>query len=115
MAAEADLAAGRLNSTANRAYYAAFQAAIAALMARGGKPRGRIWEHRFVLSEFSGRLVRRSKVFPGSFSGLLDRLFELRVVGDYRPWSVRRSDATKAVRGAAALVRSCSELLDREG
>jgi len=82
--AEADFAAGRHNSVANRAYYAGFHAAIAALIGAGIHPRGKAWEHRFVFAEFSGKLIRRRKDFPTRFARSLQRLYESRIVGDYR-------------------------------
>src|SRR5439155_542520 len=72
--AEADLSAGRLNSAASRAYYAAFQAAVAALIEQGISPRGESWDHKFVISEFSGKLIRRRKVVSGRLTGTLDVL-----------------------------------------
>ena len=47
--AEIDFAAARYNSCANRAYYACFQAAVAALLVAGirpASPRGE-WSHEF--------------------------------------------------------------------
>ena len=102
--AEADFAAGRHNSVANRAYYAAFHAGIAALIHAGVRPRGMAWEHRFVFSEFSGKLVKRRKVFASSFSRTLQVLYNWRVVADYRAEDVSRRLARAAVSNASAFV-----------
>jgi uncharacterized protein (UPF0332 family) len=102
--AEADLATGRFNSAASRAYYAAFHAGIAILIENAITPRGVAWEHRFVISQLSGKLIRRRKVLRAELSGKLDRLLELRLVADYRLASVSRSDAQQAVREARRVV-----------
>jgi uncharacterized protein (UPF0332 family) len=73
---EADLAAGRDNAAASRAYYSSFQAAVAALIDNGIRPRGDEREHRFVISQFSGKLIRRRKVMRARFMGTLDRLLK---------------------------------------
>ena len=49
--AESEFANGRYNSCANRCYYACFQAAIAALLSEGIRPRGQ-WSHEFVQGQF---------------------------------------------------------------
>jgi uncharacterized protein (UPF0332 family) len=102
--AEADFAAGRHNSVANRAYYAAFHAAIAALIGAGIAPRGKAWEHRFVFSEFSGKLIHRRKMFASTFSGTLQILYNWRVMADYRGEDVSRRLARAAVSNAKAFV-----------
>jgi uncharacterized protein (UPF0332 family) len=98
--AEADLAAGRFNSAANRAYYAAFQAAISALLEHGIRRPGRSWEHRFVMSEFSGKLVSRRKIVSAKLGGKLELLMTTRLVGDYSPESVSRRVADRSLREA---------------
>lgn len=61
--AESELASGRYDNCANRAYYACFQAAIAALIRVGVRPRGERgrWNHDFVQAAFAEQLVRRRK------------------------------------------------------
>ncbi|MEO8457072.1 MAG: HEPN domain-containing protein [Chloroflexota bacterium] len=59
--AQADVRARRSNSAANRAYYAAFQAAVAALIQHDIRPTGN-WEHEFVANRFSGKLVWRMNI-----------------------------------------------------
>src|SRR5712691_1768890 len=66
ISAQADSVAARYNSCANRAYYACFQAAVAALLAAGirpASPRGE-WSHEFVQSQFNGLLITRRKLYP---------------------------------------------------
>lgn len=113
--AEVDYAAKRYNSCANRSYYAAFQAAVALLIELGWVARGGTWDHRFVIAEFSGKLVKRRKVLPSRFVGELDRLLAIRVTGDYRPAAVSRRAAGHAQKNARDIVGECAALIDREG
>src|SRR5215211_4291407 len=56
---------GQYNNAANRAYYAAFQAAIAALRTAGVEPpTPRYWGHDFVLREYCARLARPHGNYP---------------------------------------------------
>jgi hypothetical protein len=51
--AESEAVNGRYNNSANRSYYACFQAAIAALMqARVRPPGGGDWGHGYVAAQF---------------------------------------------------------------
>ena len=102
--ARADLDAARFNSAANRAYYAAFQAAVAMLLESGVGPRGDSWEHKFVIAEFSGTLVRRRKLFGAEFRRIMQELFELRLQADYRITLVSRREARRAVGDASRVV-----------
>ena len=56
--------AGRFNNSANRSYYACFQAAIHALILEGIRPPGGSseWGHDFVPSQFVGNLINRMAV-----------------------------------------------------
>src|SRR5215207_578497 len=57
--AASELVNGRYNACANRAYYAAFQAAIVALLQAGIHPPRDAWGHDFVQAQFAGQLVMR--------------------------------------------------------
>ncbi|HUF52520.1 MAG TPA: HEPN domain-containing protein [Dehalococcoidia bacterium] len=100
----ADVAAGRCNSAASRAYYAAFQAGVAALLHESIVPEAGNWQHRFVLSQFSGKLVRRPKLLPSDLPSVLDLLFRTRIAGDYEPASVSRRQASRVAEEAARFV-----------
>lgn len=102
--AAADVRAKRYNSAANRAYYAAFQAAVAALIHWRVRSAETKWEHRFVSEEFSGKLIRGRKVFGGEFAGTLNRLFSIRLTGDYRDVDVSRGDGNAAHRKSERFV-----------
>ena len=102
--ARADARALRYNSAANRSYYAAFQAAVAALIQAGIRPENDDWSHRFVMSQFSGKLIRRRKLLPGAFRRTLNNLFDRRVKADYRTVDTSRRTADDSASQAASLV-----------
>lgn len=110
--AEADLEASRYNAVANRAYYATFQAAVALLIENGVRPRSGSWEHKFVMSEFSGTLVKRRMIIPSTHRGVLERLLESRVRADYRAESISRNDARRLVREARAILREAERVME---
>jgi hypothetical protein len=65
--AEAARDARQCDAAANRAHYAAFQAAVAALWFEGIRPRPEqsgTLSHAGVMGEWSGRLVYRRKLYP---------------------------------------------------
>jgi len=106
--AESEFVNGRYNSCANRAYYACFQAAVAALLRAGIRardPRGQ-WGHDFVQAQFAGELVGRRHRYPAELRTTLDRLFGLRQTADYRPDPVTETEANRAVRRARAFVQA---------
>ncbi len=102
--ARADARARRYNSAANRAYYAAFQAAVSALIQARIRPANEDWSHRFVMSQFSGRLIRRRKLLPATFRSTLQELFDRRVMADYSSENVSARHARAAEVRAARLV-----------
>ncbi len=104
--AEVELAAGRYNNCANRAYYACFQAAAYALWHAGIRPPGggTRWSHSFVQSEFAGQLVNRRKLYRPELRDTLDRNYDLRERADYGRAPVPAKEATRAVHRARTLV-----------
>jgi uncharacterized protein (UPF0332 family) len=60
---------GCYDDSASRAYYAAFQAAIAALAKFGFTNDDN--DHKWVQSLFARELIHRKKVFPGKFAPYL--------------------------------------------
>jgi len=111
--AAADFAAGRYNSCANRAYYAAFQAAVAALIYTGVRRRGRRWEHRHVIAEVSGTLVRRRHLLPAAARISLSELLEARRTADYAPTGLSRRASQRGLRQATLFVQAVSSLVER--
>src|SRR5437899_2303918 len=101
----------RFNNTANRSYYACFQAAIHALLQEGIMPPGpkEDWGHDFVQAEFIGQLVNRRKRYPADLRQTLLQNYRLRVIADYeRDW-VNEIRADRAVRRATEFVEAIRE------
>ena len=94
----------RYNASANRAYYACFQAAIVALLRAGIQPQAGQWGHAFVQSQFAGQLVTRRKSYPSSLRDTLPRLEELRERADYRTAHVSQAQALRALRRAQEFI-----------
>src|SRR5438046_7202767 len=69
----------RYNNAANRAYYACFQAAIAALLRIGIRATDAQagWGHGYVQAQFVEQLIRRRKQYPADQADVLMRLFAL--------------------------------------
>lgn len=97
---------GRYNNVANRAYYAAFQAAIAALDLAGINPPGNkdFWGHAFVNGQFTGLLINRRKRYPASVRDSLSVLLRVREQADYRQSPVTATQADRMLRRARNFV-----------
>ncbi len=109
--AKADFAAARYNSCANRAYYACFQAAIAALLSAGIRPtnpKGE-WSHEFVQSQFNGLLINRRKLYPIILRRVLRDTLEVREKADYTLSSVSERVAGRVLRQAQEFVQVTQE------
>lgn len=70
-----------LNAATNRAYYAAFHAAIYAIYAAGKIPQ---IDHKTVQTLFTDIYFNRRKVLPSKFKGCLTDLQDKRNSADYR-------------------------------
>jgi len=105
---------GHYNATANRTYYAAFQAAVAALAHFGLLLKtGRI-EHRAVQNAFATELIHRRKLFPNHLKSVLSTLQEARDEADYEPQSVSKNLATKQLRMARELLKIIQEEIQHD-
>jgi uncharacterized protein (UPF0332 family) len=114
-AAEAAHAAGHYDAAASRAYYAAFQAAVAALWVEGIRPppeRSGTLSHEGVQSEWSGRLVYRRKRYSSELRGVLPRLHDSRIKADYRAAPVTEREARQACAMARALVEAVARTIE---
>ena len=114
-AAELALQAHLFDASANRAYYAAFQAALAALWVEGIRPpreSDHTLSHTRVQNEWSGRLLYRRKLYPAEFRDTLRRLYLVRTVADYRPAPVAERRARRAVLEARQMVAAVAARLD---
>jgi uncharacterized protein (UPF0332 family) len=112
--AESELEYGRYNSSANRCYYACFQAAIAALLREGIRASGNQWGHDFVQARFNGELINRRKRYGVNLRQTLAENQELRDEADYGTESVTRIEVSrafgKAQRFVDAVERESSKL-----
>jgi uncharacterized protein (UPF0332 family) len=104
--AESEFGNGRYDNAANRSYYACFQAAIAALLRAGIRPRGDQWSHAFVPAQFDGQLINRRKLYATELRTVLARTYALRQKADYDDIAVRRAEADRSVRQARAFVEA---------
>ena len=90
------------NACANRAYYAAFQAAIAALIEKNiGKGK---FGHKWVQAEFSEKLIKRRKVYPTRLKSYLMKMQLIRNTADYENESVSEKDASAQLRRAREML-----------
>ncbi|RLC12559.1 MAG: hypothetical protein DRI57_17585 [Deltaproteobacteria bacterium] len=103
--------AGCHNACANRAYYAAFQAAIAALAAHGST-KGKN-DHKWVQSEFNRRLVRRQKIYPAKLKTYLFEMQPVRNIADYSKDNVSKEVARKQLSQAAEMVQLIERRLSK--
>ena len=101
--AESEFANGRYNSCANRCYYACFQAAIAALLREGIRPRGQ-WSHEFVQAQLVGVLINQRKLYDRELRRVLSDNQILRDQADYRAELVSATQASRALRRSRLFV-----------
>ncbi len=96
------------NACANRAYYAAFQAAIAALADHGAE-KGKN-DHAWVQSEFNRRLIKRRKEYPAKLKTYLLNMQQVRNVADYSKEGVGKRHALKQLSRSTEIV----QLIEKE-
>lgn len=104
--AESEYVNERYNNSANRSYYAVFQAAIYALLAAGIRPPGTVdhWGHDYVQAQFVGQLINRRKRYPAELRNTLEQNYRLREAADYRRDPVSEVRAARAARRAEMFV-----------
>lgn len=104
------LDAGDADGACNRAYYAMFDAARAALLASGAKVETEIARtHNGLISAFSLHLVKTGRV-PIEFGKSLNKAEELRLIADYKGDSIEQAAANWVVSEADRFVQ---EMRDR--
>ena len=113
--ARALLALGGVDGAANRAYYAMFDAARAALLASGAPVEPGIGRtHSGLIGSFGHHLVKNGLVSK-EMGRLLNRAHEVRLVADYAEGSVELVDAQDIVGQAEAFVAAMRvEFMPRE-
>lgn len=104
LSARALLDLGDVNGACNRAYYAMFDAARAALLASGAPVRPDIGKtHSGLITAFSEHLIKNGQV-PKEMGRLLKRAEEIRLVADYKDDSVELTDAQEMVEQSEVFV-----------
>lgn len=106
--AESECANRRFNNCTNRAYFASFQAAIAALIRIGIGPsrRDEQWRHDAVQAQFTEQLINRRKVYPASLRSVLERGALLRSRADYETQQVNETQVVRALRQSREFVET---------
>ena len=99
---------GFYDACANRAYYAAFQAAIAALADRGRKSDKN--DHKWVQATFSSELINRQKVYPAHLKSYLMDMQVVRNQADYTDENVSKRLASQQLSKAQEML----ELIEKE-
>ena len=102
------LNAGDSDGATNRAYYAMFDAAVAALLWTGTQDRHKT--HSGLIAGFGLHLVRPG-LLPAEFGRSINRVQELRLTGDYLAEPVSLEKADWAVQEAATFVAGIRQLL----
>ena len=93
---------GYYDASANRAYYAAFQAAIAALSAQGIT--NDKYGHKWVQANFNRELVQRRKLYPSRMSSTLSEMILVRNRADYLDEPVSKKQAARQFSRAESFV-----------
>ncbi|HEY7269865.1 MAG TPA: HEPN domain-containing protein [Dehalococcoidia bacterium] len=101
--AEVEFAAGRYANSVNRAYYSAFQMAVAARIADGDIPDNRQgqWRHGQTFVSLDEKFRRWGLA---ELAGILSILYDLRVKADYTIDAVSRLEAEQSVAYAKRIV-----------
>ena len=98
------LQSGDLDGACNRAYYAVFDAARAALMAsKASTETEKARTHGGLISAFSLHLVK-SGILPVALGRTFNRLHEIRLIADYSGDPVERDLVESALEEAAGFV-----------
>jgi uncharacterized protein (UPF0332 family) len=110
--AELEFAHELYNNTVNRAYYACYQAAVAALSAEGlAPPMENYWPHDYVQAEFPARLVDERRRYPRTLRATLKAIFDERLKADYEPEFINASSAGAALHRAQDFVGHVARVL----
>jgi uncharacterized protein (UPF0332 family) len=100
------LQSGDADGACNRAYYAMFDAARAALLASGAPVEAEVARtHNGLIAAFSLHLVKTGRV-PIELGRALNKAEELRLVADYKGDPIGIGDATWAVQQAQTFVQA---------
>jgi uncharacterized protein (UPF0332 family) len=101
---------GEFDSCASRAYFAVFQAEIAALI-KLTEFRQEQWRHERVQAEFNRRLIQARKVFPASLRSIHDDLMGRRHTADYTDQHVSARLSEQCLRRADEMLTAIERRL----
>lgn len=110
-AAKALFELGMYNAAANRAYYAAFHAAIALLAQYGiTNPNN---SHEWVQAQLASELIHRRKVLPATFARGLQDIQRLRNIADYDSTSISKTAIERHIRKSSEFCTIIYERIQR--
>ena len=101
---------GDFDSCASRAYFAVFQAEIAALI-KLTDFRQEQWRHERVQAQFNQRLIQARKLFPASLRSIHDDLIGIRHTADYADQHVSARLAEQCLRRATEMHTTIERIL----
>jgi uncharacterized protein (UPF0332 family) len=101
---------GDFDSCASRAYFAVFQAEIAALI-KLTEFRQEQWRHDRVQAEFNRRLIHAHKLLPASLRSIHYDLVGIRHTADYSDQLISARTAEQCLRRAAEMLRAIERIL----
>jgi uncharacterized protein (UPF0332 family) len=89
------------NASANRAYYAAFHAAIVAIVSTGIEPK---IDHKIIQTVFADSFFNRRKILSSKYKSYLKDLQDIRNIADYRMLSVSKKLAKQQLEKAKEFI-----------
>jgi uncharacterized protein (UPF0332 family) len=90
------------DASANRAYYAAFQSAISALL-NNGINLDKI-KHESIQALFSSELIHKRKIYPGHLKSYLSDLQTVRDIADYEIKTTSKKVASQQLKNAKEFI-----------
>jgi len=108
--AQSAYAQGDFDSCASRAYFAVFQAEVAALI-KLTEFRQDQWRHDRVQEEFNRRLIQARKVFPASLRSIHDDLIGRRHLADYTDQHISARIAERCLRKAVEMLTAIERIV----
>ncbi|NUO79898.1 HEPN domain-containing protein [candidate division KSB1 bacterium] len=110
--AQYSLANGFFDVSASRAYYAAFQAAIAALAHHGIKNTKNA--HKWVQATFNTELIKRRKIFSSKLRSYLLDMLSVRNDADYSQDALSKKEASQQLIKAEEMVAAITQELSHD-
>ena len=109
--AEIDFNNERYDDSISRTYYAVFHAISAVLLSKGLH----YSSHAQVIGNFNKEFVK-TKIFPKTFTKIIQRLFEERQIGDYDIESgITKKEAKINLDDASKIIAAVNKYLDKVG